>query len=65
MNFADLKALVPAPGKGTDSSTTVGAWRSTAASASVRRVSSTRFRGPARAAASGSNVGWLPASDSA
>ncbi|MNX54008.1 hypothetical protein D3C86_847180 [compost metagenome] len=65
MVCAMRKAAYTAPGNGTDNSTIVGAWRASASVVSARSVSSTSVGAPARAWAKGSNVGWLPASDSA
>ena len=65
MACAMRKAAYTDPGNGTDSSTTVGWWRATASCVSCSSSSSTSVGGAANAVASGSNVGWLPASDSA
>ena len=65
MACAIRKAAYTEPGNGTDTSTTLGAWRFTASSVNSISVRSTRFSGAASACASGSNVAWLCASDSA
>ena len=59
------KAAYTVPGNGTDTSTSVGRWRCSAARVSSASVRSIRFGGAASASASGSKLGWLCARRSA
>ncbi|MNU06493.1 hypothetical protein D3C72_2517070 [compost metagenome] len=65
MVCAMRNAAYTEPGNGTDSSTRSGWCFSMAARVNACKVSSTSVGGAASAAASGSKVGWLIASDSA